>query len=154
MVRRLISVKPNHMFVCKDNVHCLLTGYGIIQDNNLTCIYYILKPAPHRLEGSRFDMARTTTNRCLPSIWIWELKTQGGILVFWVLVQVWLSAASHLHNCLCWLIWNIFISASSTIENLELGKVWRGGTRAMRVCCQILHKYVWMTAKNIIIHFC
>ena len=68
----------------------------------MTCIYKILNPAPHLL-------ARTTTGHMSSIKWNLLRKTTwkspGGILVFRVLVQFWLEAASvittvsMLHSC-------------------------------------------------------
>ena len=62
--------------------------YGIMHDSNPTCICQIINPAPHKVVGAGFYIARMTTKTCLPSVCICrqihpgKLKTPEGILVF------------------------------------------------------------------------
>ena len=73
-----------------------------MHDSNPTCICQIINPAPHIVVGAGFDIARLTTQTCLPLVCICQqiqlrkLKTPGGILVFQLLVQVCLPPASCL----------------------------------------------------------
>ena len=54
----------------------------------------MINPAPHKVVGAGFYIARLTTKTCLPSVGIClqiqlrKLKPPGGVLVLQVLVQV------------------------------------------------------------------